>query len=248
MDGASLPNTHRGTLDYLKSLGLRVSSLIKVVHGAKACLDYYHHIASERSQLPFEIDGVVYKVNHFDEQVKLGYVTRAPRFAIAHKFPAEEASTMIEDVDLKYSTFKLPPWRFEAGTPHIAGAIGLGAALNYLEKIGMGKVRAHEKELLTLGMKRLAEIPGLSVLGPKDIRKRSGVISFVIQGIHPHDIGSFLNEEGIMIRVGDHCAKPLHKKFKIPASSRMSFYVYNDKEDVERAVNSLKKLVRLFNA
>ncbi len=154
---------------------------------------------------------------------------------------------MIEDVDLKFSSFKPPPWRFEAGTPHIAGAIGLGAAVKYLEKIGMEKIRAHEKELLIFSMKRLAEIPMLSVLGPKDIRKRSGVISFVIQSIHPHDIGSFLNEEGIMIRVGDHCAKPLHKKLKIPASSRISFYLYNDQEDIERVVKSLKKLVKLFN-
>ena len=169
------------------------------------------------------------------------------RYELLEKMPPFlTGGEMIEDVDLKYSTFQLPPWRFEAGTPHIAGAIGLGAAIKYLGKIGMEKIRAHEKDLLILAMKKLSEVPGLSVLGSKDIGKRSGAISFVIDGIHPHDIGSFLNEEGIMIRVGDHCAKPLHKKFKIPASSRVSFYIYNEREDIEKAVKSLQKLVQLF--
>lgn len=169
------------------------------------------------------------------------------RYELLEKMPPFlTGGEMIEDVDLKYSVFQLPPWRFEAGTPHIAGAIGLGAAIKYLEKIGMEKVRAHEKKLLIFAMKKLAEVPGLSILGPKDIRKRSGVAAFTIKDIHPHDTGSFLNEEEIMIRVGDHCAKPLHKKFKISASSRVSFCIYNDKEDVEKAVRSLKKLVKLF--
>lgn len=153
---------------------------------------------------------------------------------------------MIEDVDLKYSSFQPPPWRFEAGTPHIAGAIGLGAAVKYLEKIGMEKIRSHEKELLAYAGKGLLKIPNLILLGPPEAEKRSGVIAFIIKGIHPHDIGSFLDEDGIMIRVGDHCAKPLHKKLKIAGSSRMSFYIYNDKEDINRAVKSLKKLVKLF--
>lgn len=170
------------------------------------------------------------------------------RYELLKKMPPFlTGGEMIEDVDLKYSVFQLPHWRFEAGTPHIAGAIGLGGAIKYLEKIGMEKVRAHEKELLAFALKKLDEVPGLSVLGPKDVRKRSGVIALIIKGIHPHDIGSFLSEEGIMIRVGDHCAKPLHKKLKIPASSRISFYIYNDKEDIEKAVKSLKKLVKLFN-
>lgn len=170
------------------------------------------------------------------------------RYELLEKMPPFlTGGEMIEDVDLRYSTFQKPPWRFEAGTPHIAGVIGLGAAMQYLEKIGMEKVRIHEKELLILAMKKLAEIPELSILGPKDIKKRSGVISFTIQGVHPHDIGSFLNEGKIMIRVGDHCAKPLHKKLKISASSRFSFYIYNDKEDIRGAVKSLQELVRLFD-
>lgn len=169
------------------------------------------------------------------------------RYDLLEKMPPFlTGGEMIQDVDLKYSSFQSPPWRFEAGTPHIAGAIGLGAAVKYLQKIGMEKVRAHEKELLKFALQKLNKIPGLSVLGPQDTEKRSGVISFIIKGIHSHDIGSFLDEEGIMIRVGDHCAKPLHKKLKISGSSRLSFYVYNDKEDVERAVRSLKKLVKLF--
>ena len=153
---------------------------------------------------------------------------------------------MIEDVFLDRAVYQKPPLRFEAGTPDIAGAIGLGAAAEYLQNVGMENVRAHERELFSYAREKLLEIHGMRFLGPDDIEKRSGVLSFVIDGIHPHDVGSFLDEQGIMIRVGDHCAKPLHKKLKIPASCRMSFYVYNTREDIDRSADALQKLVRVF--
>ena len=160
--------------------------------------------------------------------------------------PYQTGGEMIEDVMLDRATYQMPPLRFEAGTPDIAGAIGLGAAAEYLAGIGMKHVRAHEKELLIYAREKLSAVQGIEFLGPEDIEKRSGVLSFVIDGIHPHDVGSFLDEQGIMIRVGDHCAKPLHKKLKIPASCRISFHMYNTKEDIDRVADALQKLVGLF--
>ena len=176
---------------------------------------------------------------------------------------------MILDVGWEKSTFREPPWRFEAGTPHIAGAIGLGEAVRYLQEIGMSKVMSHEHNLMGKAISAFSGIAGLHILGPQDKEQRSGVLSFIIEGIHrvrsqspqatadvhahqdsngihAHDVGSFLDERGIMIRVGDHCARPLHKKFKIPASSRISFSIYNDVDDIEKAARALGEMTKLF--
>jgi len=169
------------------------------------------------------------------------------RYELLGKMPPyQTGGEMIQDVMLDRATYQDPPLRFEAGTPHIAGAIGLGAAVEYLESIGMENIRNHEKDLLAYAREQLSIIPGMRILGPEDIEKRSGVIAFTIDGIHPHDVGSFLDEQGIMIRVGDHCAKPLHKKLKIPASCRMSFYIYNTREDIDAAVAALASMARMF--
>ena len=155
---------------------------------------------------------------------------------------------MIEDVRWETSSYREPPHRFEAGTPHIAGVIGLGEAVCYLRETGMENAQKHGQKLLQLGMSELAMTPGLKILGPSDVEKRSGVISFIIEGVHPHDIGSFLDEKGVMIRAGDHCARPLHRKLKIPASARVSFHIYNDEEDVGRAVEALREMVKIFTS
>lgn len=160
--------------------------------------------------------------------------------------PYQTGGEMIQDVNLQISTFKDSPHRFEAGTPHIAGAIGLGAAVRYMQEVGMEHIREHEKDILSYAWNKLMQIQGIHLYGPKDIEKRSGVISFTIGGIHPHDIGSFLAEDGIMIRVGDHCAKPLHKKLGITASSRISVSLYNDRDDIDAVVESLEKMVKEF--
>ncbi len=160
--------------------------------------------------------------------------------------PYQSGGEMIQDVNLKTSTFADPPHRFEAGTPHIAGAIGLGEATRYMQDIGMSAIRAHEKELLAYAWEKLSHIKGIHLFGPNDIEKRSGVISFVINGIHPHDVGSFVAQDGIMIRVGDHCAKPLHKKLGITASSRVSVSIYNDHDDIDALFLSLEKMVKAF--
>ncbi len=169
------------------------------------------------------------------------------RYDLLEKMPPyQTGSDMIQDVYLDRSTFRPPPARYEAGTPHIAGAIGLGAAVKYLSELGMERVRGHEKMLLGFGMEKLAAIPGVRILGAQDQERRSGALAFVVEGAHPHDVGSFCADEGVLIRVGDHCARPLHQKLKIPASCRMSISVYNDTDDVERLAEALQKMIKVF--
>ena len=160
--------------------------------------------------------------------------------------PYQTGGEMIQDVGLKTSTFKDPPHRFEAGTPHIAGAIGLAEAVRYMNEIGMDTIQEHEKNLLAYAGEQLMKIGGIHFLGHTQWKKRSGAISFTFDSIHPHDVGSFLSEDGIMIRVGDHCAKPLHKKLNITASSRISVGIYNDLDDIDAAIESLEKMVKAF--
>jgi cysteine desulfurase/selenocysteine lyase len=170
------------------------------------------------------------------------------RYQLLEKMPPFlTGGHMIEDVWLDRAVWTDPPHRFEAGTPPIAGAIGLGAAIKYLSGLGMENIRSHEKRLLEFAARRLSRIAGIKFLGPRDAEKRSGVFSFLIDGIHPHDVGSFCDERGVMIRVGDHCARPLHKKLAIPASCRASFSIYNDTDDIRRLAEALSKMVSTFN-
>ncbi|MBN1260740.1 MAG: SufS family cysteine desulfurase [Anaerolineae bacterium] len=138
------------------------------------------------------------------------------------------------------------PYKFEAGTPPIAEAAGFGAAIDFLSTLGMEAVHAHEQDIIAYAMERLSEITGLHILGP-EASKRGGVVSFWMDGIHPHDTASLLDEQGIAIRAGLHCAEPLHTRFGLKASSRASFYIYNDRDDVEALVDGLayvKKVLR----
>ncbi len=163
------------------------------------------------------------------------------RYELLEKMPVfMVGGHMIDDVMQTRATYRQPPLKFEAGTPNVAGTIGFGAAVKYLLELGMDHVRTHEKMLLTAARGRLAGIPGISFLGPEDVEDRSGVLAFTLAGVHPHDIGSLCNEAGVMIRVGDHCARPLHKKLGIPASCRASFSVYNDIDDIDMLADVLK--------
>lgn len=132
------------------------------------------------------------------------------------------------------------PQKFEAGTPNIEGVIGFGAAIDYLNNIGIEKISKHEKELTYYALKKLSQVKGLTIYGPK---KRSGIITFNIAGIHPHDLASFLDKKGIAIRAGHHCAMPLHERLGIKVSARISFHIYNNLEDIDRLVESLKKWI-----
>ena len=152
---------------------------------------------------------------------------------------------MIKQVKLRSFTPNEIPYKFEAGTPAIAEGIGFGAAVDYLTKIGMDSIQQHEQEIISYTLDRLAEIPQLQVLGPKASQK-GGVAAFVMDGIHPHDVAQILDQSGIAIRAGHHCAMPLHEQFHLPASSRSSFYLYNTMDEVDKLVEGIWKVKKLF--
>jgi cysteine desulfurase/selenocysteine lyase len=160
--------------------------------------------------------------------------------------PAEGGGEMIREVMPFESTWADVPAKFEAGTPPIAEAIGFGAAVDYLSAIGMDKVRSHEMELAAYALARLAEIPGLTVYGPTECDRRGGVISFTLADIHPHDLATILDQQGVAIRAGHHCARPLHRLLDLSSTARASFYVYNTPADVDALVDGLGEARRLF--
>lgn len=153
---------------------------------------------------------------------------------------------MIEQVWPDRSTWNELPYKFEAGTPHVAGVIAFGAAIDYLEKVGMDAIRAHEQNLTAYALDSLRSFPGITLYGPKDNSLRAGVVSFNIAGVHPHDVGTIVDQEGVAIRVGHHCCQLIMKKFDISGTARASFYIYNDRSDVDALVQSLQKVESIF--
>lgn len=152
---------------------------------------------------------------------------------------------MIKRVELRTFTPNEIPHKFEAGTPAIAEAVGLEAAIAYLENVGMEAIEAHERGLIAYALERLAEVPGLKVYGPA-ANHRGGVASFVMEGVHPHDVAQILDREGIAVRAGHHCAMPLHQKLGAVATTRASFYLYNTYEEVDRLIEALHKVRAIF--
>jgi cysteine desulfurase/selenocysteine lyase len=153
---------------------------------------------------------------------------------------------MIETVDMSGTTFAPPPHRFEAGTPMIAQAVGLGAAIDYLSALGMDSVAAHEHRLVEHALAGLATVDGLRIVGPADSLDRGATISFTLRGIHPHDVAQLLDEQGIAVRAGHHCARPVCVRYGIPATTRASFGVYTTTEEVDALVRGLAKVKELF--
>ncbi len=160
--------------------------------------------------------------------------------------PAEGGGEMISNVDLFESTWAPVPHKFEAGTPPFVEAVGLGAAVDYLSAIGMDNVFEHDRDLTRYAIERLTEIPDLTIQGPTDVDNRGGAVSFAIKGIHAHDIATILDQEGVSVRAGHHCAKPLMRHLKFPATARASFYVYNVKEDVDALIDALDVARKIF--
>lgn len=160
--------------------------------------------------------------------------------------PFHGGGDMIREVHKYESTWNDLPYKFEAGTPNIADVVGLGAAVDYLERIGMGNVRRHERELTAYALSKMADIPGLTVYGPRDPDRRGGVISFNFADVHPHDVAQIMDEEGVAIRSGHHCAQVLMERLDVAATSRASFYVYNTKDEVDVLVGSLQKVAKVF--
>ena len=158
--------------------------------------------------------------------------------------PYQTGGDMIDVVSFEKTTFAPLPNKFEAGTPNIAGVIAFGEAMKWVEEVGFDTIVKQEDALLEYATAKLNEIPEVRIIGTA--KEKAGVISFVVKGIHPHDIGTLLDHEGVAIRVGHHCAQPLMRRMKVPATARMSFGVYNTSEDVDRLVAGLKKIISLF--
>ncbi|MBW3665989.1 MAG: cysteine desulfurase [Actinobacteria bacterium] len=166
--------------------------------------------------------------------------------ALEEMEPFEGGGEMISDVTLHTATWAGIPHRFEAGTPPIIEAVGLHAAIDYLDSIGMEKVFDHDKALTAIALERLGDVPGLAIQGPKDLEDRGGVISMDMKGIHAHDVATILDEEGVAVRAGHHCAKPLMRRLGVTATARASFYVYNTEADVDALVSGLRRAGELF--
>lgn len=160
--------------------------------------------------------------------------------------PFHGGGDMILEVHKYEATWNDLPYKFEAGTPNIADVIGLGAAVDYLEGLGMDSVRRHERELTAYALSRMADVPGLTLYGPSDADRRGGVISFNFADVHPHDVAQIMDEEGIAIRSGHHCAQVLMERLDVAATSRASFYVYNTKDEVDALVGALRKVAEVF--
>lgn len=161
--------------------------------------------------------------------------------------PVEFGGEMIDFVYEQSATWKELPWKFEAGTPNIAGAIGLGAAIDYLTEIGMDAIQVHEAELVNYVFPKLQAIPGLTIYGSQDLSKRTGVIAFNLDDLHPHDVATALDYEGVAVRAGHHCAQPLLRYLQVPATVRASFYIYNTKADCDKLVEAIIKTKEFFN-
>ncbi len=158
--------------------------------------------------------------------------------------PYQGGGDMISSVTFERTTYNRIPYKFEAGTPNIAGAVGLGAALDYVAAIGRESIAARERELLDYSTAQLSAIPGLRLIGTA--REKTGVLSFVLEGIHPHDIGTILDHEGVAIRAGHHCTQPLMQRFGIPATARASLALYNSREDIDRLVTGIHRVKEVF--
>lgn len=172
--------------------------------------------------------GILYgKVNHLDAMP-----------------PYMGGGDMISKVTFEETTYNELPHKFEAGTPHISGAIGLGAAIEYIEKIGLENIARHENELLIYATEAVSDLTGLRIIGTA--KEKISVLSFHFENVHPHDVGTFLDFEGVAIRTGHHCTQPLMKRFNIPATSRASFGMYNTKEEVDILIAGLKKILEVF--
>jgi cysteine desulfurase/selenocysteine lyase len=158
--------------------------------------------------------------------------------------PIEFGGEMIDYVDLYDATWKELPWKFEGGTPIIAGAIGLGAAIDYLEAIGLDKIEEHDRKLASYAVERLSQIEGLTIFGPRE--GRLGVVTFNLGDVHPHDVATVLDAEGIAVRAGHHCCQPLMRQLQVTATARASFYLYNDEADIDLLVKGLQKTKEYF--
>jgi cysteine desulfurase/selenocysteine lyase len=168
------------------------------------------------------------------------------REILAEMPPFLGGGEMIANVEREVSSYNELPWKFEAGTPNIADVIGLGAAIDYLESVGMEAIREHERELTAYALESLDALPEITIYGPRDTARRGGVVTFSLGEIHPHDISAVLDYEAVAIRAGHHCCQVLHKKLNLPATARASFYLYNTEAEVDALVMALRRVDEVF--
>jgi cysteine desulfurase/selenocysteine lyase len=224
-----------------------VSEIVKLAHaaGALTLMDG----AQSVPHLPVDVQALEVDFLAFSAHKLLGPTGIGALYGRADLLrampPFLGGGDMIKTVHLRSFTPNDVPHKFEAGTPAIAEAVGFGAAVQYLTRLGMQAVAVHEREIVSYAMERLEEIPGVQVFGPP-AEKKGGVASFTLEGVHPHDIAQILDRDGIAIRAGHHCAQPLHEKYGITATARASFYVYSLKEEVDALVNGIYKVKEIF--
>ena len=230
-----------GTLNPVKELtqaAHRVGALV-LVDGAQSV----PHLAVNVQEL--DIDFMAFSAHKMLGPTGIGALW-GRRELLSAMPPFLGGGDMIREVHLHSFKSSELPWKFEAGTPAIAEAIGFGAAVDYLETLGMDAVQAHEQEVTAYAMARLSEIKGLRILGPSADR-RGGLVAFTLGDIHPHDIASALDTMGIAVRAGHHCAMPLHERFGIPASARASFYVYTTRAEIDALADGLEGVIKFFS-
>jgi len=231
-----------GTLNPVEDLARKAHAV-----GAKVLVDG----AQSAPHLPIDVqklgaDFFVFSAHKMLGPTGLG-VLWASRELLESMDPFMGGGDMIAQVWKDHSTWNELPYKFEAGTPNITGAIAFGAAVDYLTKVGMDTIRAHEMDLTGYALKALkARFPKIVLHGPADVSKRGGVVSFELPGIHPHDVGTIVDREGVAIRAGHHCCQVLMKKFGVSGTARASFYIYNTREEVDALVKSLEKVEELF--
>ncbi len=225
---------------------LPVAELIAAAHarGVPVLLDGAQAIAHQRVDVQhLDCDFYAFSGHKMYAPTGIG-VLYGRESLLAAMPPWQGGGDMILSVSIAHSTYNAPPWKFEAGTPNISGAIGLAAAMDYLEALGRERVAAHEQRLLHLATAQLAAIPGLQIVGTA--REKAAVISFTLRGVHPHDIGTILDQEGIAVRTGHHCAMPVMTYYGLAATARASFGCYNTEADVARLLAGLERVREVF--
>jgi cysteine desulfurase/selenocysteine lyase len=264
-----IPTTSQGTLDLstLDELITNNTKLVSIVHvsnltgtinpvekiikkaqsvGSLVCID----AAQSVPHMPVDVQ----KLN-CDFLAFSGHKMLAPpgigilyaKTAVLEKLePFLRGGEMVKEVTYSNATWNDIPTKFEAGTPNFIDPVGLGVAIDYLSDIGMENVRQHEKDLITYALDKLIEIPGLEIIGPTDPEIRGGVATFSLNDIHPHDIGTFLDQRGIAIRTGHHCGMPYHTKLGLSATARASFYIYNDYNDIDKLIDGINEVIEFF--
>ena len=201
------------------------------------------HLAVDVKKL--DVDFVAFSGHKMLGPMGIGCLWARPELLAAMP-PFISGGSMIETVTMEKSTFASGPQRFEAGVPMAAQAVGLSAAVDYLSAIGMDKIAKHEHELTEATLSALGEISGVRIIGPTDMQNRGSAVSFVVDGIHPHDVGQVLDSLGVEVRVGHHCAWPVCRRYSVPATTRATFYLYNNLDDVEQLAKGIKQAQKFF--